>query len=148
MTGLSLCPMTAEDVEKVLPLYLAYYNGHEGSEWTNETAGRRIRQVVTMQDSRSYLLKKDGALLGFVMGFLKQYDDLLGYTLEEIIVTSDEQNKGYGTEAMTLLEAELRKESVSMVELLAVNDEMHEHFYGKFGFRNTKTLVPKAKFFE
>ncbi len=148
MTGLSLCPMTAEDVETVLPLYLAHYNGKENAEWTNETAGRRIRQVITMQDSRSYLLKKDGALLGFVMGFLKQYDDLLGYTLEEILVASDKQNKGYGTKAMELLEETLKNEGVSMVELLAVNDEMHEHFYGKFGFRNTKTLVPKAKFFE
>lgn len=38
--------MKVEEVEQVLPLYIDYYNNYEGSCRTDETAGRRIRQVL------------------------------------------------------------------------------------------------------
>ncbi len=32
-----------------------------------------------------------------------------------------------------------------MVQLLAVNDEMHRHFYGKLGYKDAANLVIKGK---
>ncbi len=45
--------MRPEDAAAVLPLYIEHYNGYDGSCWTEETAGRRIRQVLTMADAYS-----------------------------------------------------------------------------------------------
>ena len=36
----------------------------------------------------------------------------------------------------------------SCVELQAVNDEMHENYYGKAGYRNANNFVMKLKWFE
>ena len=43
--------MTLSDIEMVIPIYLDYYNNCEGGCWTEATAGRRIRQVLMIEDS-------------------------------------------------------------------------------------------------
>lgn len=138
--------MKVEDIASVLPLYIGYYNNHEESCWTEATAGKRIRQVLTMQDAYSLILKDDaGTVCGFAMGYFKQYDDIVGYTLEEIIIAAAEQNKGLGSCLMAELESRVKASGASCIELQAVKDEMHERFYGKAGFRDAKNFVMKVK---
>ena len=138
--------MSAEDIALVLPLYIDYYNNQEEGCWTEETAGKRIRQVLTMQDSYSLIMKDDAdAVCGFAMGYFKQYDDIVGYTLEEIVIASAEQNKGLGSRLLAELETRVKAAGAACMELQAVKDEMHEQFYGKAGFRDAKNFVMKVK---
>ena len=84
---MKIAVMTLEDVKSVIPLYINYYNTHEGSCWTEETTQCRITQVITMNGSYSLIMRDDeDNAVGFVMGYFKQYDDIVGYTLEEIIM--------------------------------------------------------------
>ena len=77
--------MTAADVDRIARLYMDYYNQHEDGCWTHEKACRRIRQIVTVEDSLC-LIQQDAAenTTGFAIGYLKPYDDLTSYWLEEI----------------------------------------------------------------
>ncbi len=141
--------MNAEDIDLVLPLYIEYYNKYENSCWTETTAKKRIKQVLTIEDSFSLIMKDDNDIAcGFVMGYFKQYDDIVGYTLEEIIIAYQYQNKGYGSMLLAALEAKVREAGASCVELQAVNDEMHERYYGKAGYSDAKNFVMKVKWFE
>ncbi len=141
--------MELKDIDLVIPLYIEYYNNHEGGCWTEETAKRRIRQVLTMNDSYSLIMRNDeGKVCGFVMGYYKQYDDIVGYTLEEILIAHEHQNQRYGTTLLTELEARVKEAGASCVELQAVKDEMHERYYGKAGYRDAKNFVLKVKWFE
>lgn len=139
--------MTFKDVETVLPLYIGYYNTCEGGEWTDETAGKRIRQVLGMDGGWGLLLEEDGATLGFVMGYFKQYDDLTSFNLEEIVIEKDRQGAGLGSALLAETERQVRRLGAAGIELSAVNDEMHAHFYGKAGYGNAKNFVPKVKWF-
>ena len=140
--------MKQDHLSLVIPMYLDYYNTCEGGCWTEETAGRRIRQVMTMADSYCLILKEDGgAVCGFAMGYFKQYDDIVGYTLEEILIAHSHQGKGLGSFFLAALEARVRAAGASCVELQAVNDEMHERYYTKAGYRNAKNFVMKVKWF-
>lgn len=85
---------------------------------------------------------------GFVMGYFKQYDDILGYTLEEIVISYQYQNKGLGSTLLATLESKVKERGASCVELQAVNDEMHEKFYSKMGYSNVKNFVMKVKWFD
>lgn len=38
--------MTVADIEKVIPLYIEYYNGKEDGEWTEQTTYKRIHQYL------------------------------------------------------------------------------------------------------
>ena len=141
--------MQQADLALVLPIYIDYYNCHEGGCWTEATATRRIQQVIHMDDAYCLILKDDtGAAYGFVMGYFKQYDDIVGYTLEEIIIAYQYQNQGLGSKLLAALEAKVKEAGASCVELQAVNDEMHEKYYGKAGYSDAKNFVLKVKWFE
>ena len=140
--------MTTGDIQAVLPIYISYYNVHEDGCWTEESAGKRIHQVLTMENSFSLVLEENNAIIGFAMGYFKQYDDIIGYTLEEIIIAYEYQNNGIGTAFLSELERIVQEKGASCVELQAVNDEHHERYYGKAGYHNAKNFVMKVKWFE
>ena len=61
--------------------------------------------------SFSLILEKDDSILGFAMGYFKQYDDNIGYTLEEIIIAYEYQNQGIGS---TLLRDEEKQCNINI----------------------------------
>lgn len=141
--------MSVEDIDLVLPLYIEYYNNHEEGCWTEATAKKRIKQVVTIDDAFSLIMKDDNDIVcGFAMGYFKQYDDIVGYTLEEIIISYQYQNQGLGSMLLAELETRVKEAGASCVELQAVKDEMHERFYGKAGYHNAQNFVLQVKWFE
>lgn len=140
--------MLLRDIPLVLPLYISYYNSQEGGCWNEQTAGKRIHQVLSMEDSYALILEDEENVLGFAMGYFKQYDDIIGYTLEEIIIAYEYQNKGIGSMFLRELEARVRQKGASCVELQAVNDDMHQRYYGKAGYHNAGNFVMKVKWFE
>ena len=140
--------MNVKDVDLVVPLYIDYYNNYEEGCWTEETAKRRILQVLRMDVSYSLIMHDEGGkVCGFVMGYYKQYDDIVGYTLEEILISHKYQNKGYGSILLEELEARVKEAGASCVELQAVKDELHERYYGKAGYHDAKNFVLKVKWF-
>ena len=137
-----------QDLDQVIPFYMDYYNHHEDGCWTEVTARRRIGQVMKMDDAYSLIMRTDdGEVCGFVMGYYKQYDDIVGYTLEEILIAHPYQNKGWGSILLAELEARVKAAGASCVELQAVKDEMHQRYYGKAGYRDAKNFVMKVKWF-
>lgn len=141
--------MNVDDIAKVINLYIKYYNEIENSCWTEKTAFKRIHQVLTMEGSYSLIMEdNENKAIGFAMGYFKQYDDIVGYTLEEIIIEYDEQNKGYGSNLLKAIEELAVKEGAACIELQAVNDKMHSHFYDKAGYLDSESFVNKVKWFD
>ena len=138
--------MTEHDIPAAVRLYMDYYNVHEDGEWTEDTACKRIHQVWSREDSYCLCLEDEGAMIGFAMGYMEQFDDLVAYDLVEIVVDRAHQNGGVGTAFMLELERRVKAAGAAMVQLEAVNDAMHEHFYGKLGYHNARNLVLKSKF--
>ncbi len=140
--------MELTDIDSVIPLYIDYYNNHEDGCWTEITAKRRIQQVLNIEGSYSLIMRDaNGDVCGFAMGYYKQYDDIVGYTLEEILISHKYQNKGLGSVLLAELESRVNAAGASCVELQAVKDEMHERYYGKAGYHDAKNLVMKVKWF-
>ena len=129
-------------------MYISYYNNQEESCWTEITAEKRIHQVLSMEDSYGLIMVNNGAVIGFAMGYFKQYDDIKGYTLEEILITTEYQNKGYGSMLLKELELRVHEKGSACIELQAVADEYHELYYGKAGYHNAKNFVMKVKWFK
>ena len=47
---------------------------------------------------------------------------------------------------MAEIEKRVKELGGAMIQLQAVNDEMHTEFYGKMNYRNCNNLVLKSKF--
>ena len=140
------CRMMAEtDINLVIPLYIEHYNGYENGEWTHETTYKRIHQVWSREDSLCMILERCGEVVGFVMGSFQQYDDIQAYDLVEIVIAHEHQGKGIGTQFMGLIEDKVRELGGAMIQLQAVNDDMHNSFYGKLNYQNCNNLVLKSK---
>lgn len=138
--------MEEADMKAVIPLYIDYYNNHDGDEWTEETVRRRIWQVLASPDSYCLIAEDGDSVVGFAMGRFEQFYDLVAYNLVEIVIAAGYQNRGLGTEFMTELEHRVKEQGAAMVQLLAVNDECHNRFYARLNYYNAGNLVPKAKF--
>ena len=137
--------MTADDIEKVIPFYIEYWNS-TGDEWTPETVHRRVFQVIGSPDSYCLIAESGENVIGFAMGRMETFFDLTAYNLVEIVIASEYQRKGYGSALMAELEKRVGALGVSTVPLDAVNDEIHENFYGKLGYKNATNFVSKFKF--
>ena len=141
----TLRKMAEEDINNVVPLYIEYYNNNEDAEWTTETTYKRIHQVWSREDSYCLVWENKNDIIAFAIGYFEQYDDCFAYDLVEIIVTTQLQNKGYGTIFMKQLEECVKKEGVMLIQLQSVNDDLHNHFYGKLGYNDASNLVLKTK---
>ena len=137
--------MTIVDIPLAAAMYRTYYNTYEDGKWTLETAENRIRQVLTRMDSYSLLCEDAGEIVAMAMGYFEQYDDGSAYDLVEIVVAADFQNRGVGTEMMYELEWRVREKGAMLIQLQAVNDAHHAHFYTKLGYGDAKNLVMKTK---
>lgn len=134
-----------KDIYPLAEFFTNYFNTQEGDDWTVQKAYRRLRPVCTREDSLNLIAEEDGKIAGFAIGGFTQYDDLKSYDLFEILLDAEYQNRGEGARLMEEVFARARERGAAMVQLTAVNDAMHEHFYGKLGFYTAKNLVLKAK---
>ena len=137
--------MEQKDIQSVIPLYIEYWNS-TGDNWTPEIVYKRIWQVVGTPDSLCFVVTCNNKVIGFVMGRFETFYDLTAYNLVEILVAKDYQNKGLGTLIMNELERRVKKLGGAIIQLDSVNDEHHEHFYGKLGYRDVKNFKAKTKF--
>ena len=137
--------MQKEDIDSVSPLFIEYWNG-TGDQWTYDLVYKRIWQVLGSPDSYCLMAFEGENVVAFAMGRMETFFDLTAYNLVEIVVTKNYQNKGIGTQVMLELEKRVKQLGVSLIQLSAVNDDMHEHFYGKLGYKNTTSMSSKGKF--
>ncbi len=141
--------MTMDDLDTVVDRYIEYYNTVEEGCWTYEKACKRIRQVLTTEDALCLLaISDENELVGYLMGYYKEFDDLRSYHLEEILIFKGYHNKGYGTALLTELFRVIRENGAVHLSLESINDEHHMHFYGKFGLKPTTNHVSMATMFE
>ena len=138
--------MSEKDLDIITSLYVRYYNENEDGIGTFKKAYKRIRQVLLTPDSYCLIQEINGLYTGFLMGYIKEYDDLKSYFLEEIVVFKDFQDKGLGSLLINELERQLLDLDISMIELMSVNDTKHLHFYEKFSFEKSNNLLVMSKF--
>ena len=138
--------MNEKDLDIITSLYVKYYNENEDGIRTFEKAYKRIKQVLLTPDSYCLIQEINGVYTGFLMGYIKEYDDLKSYFLEEIVVFKEYQNKGLGTLFINELQKHLLDKEVSMIELMSVNDSKHLNFYEKFSFEKSTNLLVMITF--
>lgn len=129
-----------DQLDLIVHAYMEYYNARGGT-WTYEKAYRRIHQVAAMENSLVILQFDNDTPVGFLMGWYKQFDDSLGFYLEEILVFSAYQNKGYGSSLLAYLRETVKKNDCAWIELVTTTGAEHQGFYKKNGYTRSDTLT-------
>jgi len=63
------------------------------------------------------------------------------FYIEEFFVSTDFQNKGYGTSILEFIKSDLKRKGVSSLTLLTEHGFPSEKFYEKNGFKQNNHLV-------
>ncbi len=137
--------MTEGDLHPVVRFYMECYNEGDDDDWTYEIASKRIMQVLTKSDSPCFIYEEKGMIVGFAMGYCEQFIRSSFYFLTEVLVSNAHRGKGLGTEIMEDIEIYLKDFNVNKILLLAANDEMHKHFYGKLGYEVDNAVICMEK---
>lgn len=127
-------------LDELIRFYVDYYNAN-GGKWTYQIAYKRLHQIATMENSLVLLQFEKNKLIGFLMGYFKYFDDSTGFYLEEILIDSACQNKGYGSDFLRHLKSELNDKNCDWIELLTTKGAMHQSFYNKNGYTQSHDLV-------
>lgn len=133
-----------EDLDILIKKYITYHNG-EGGTWTNDLAKTSLEQTFLTPGYFGIGLYDGSQIIGFAMGYFKQYDDLLLYYLEEILVFKEYQNKGLGTKILLELESIVKDHGAVKIDLSTTQDESHQRFYSRLGFQKSNFLIPMFK---
>lgn len=121
--------MSAANIDILVKNYIDYYNQCDNDTWSYDKAYKRIHQIMTIEDSDCLIQYDNGEMIGFAMGYYRQFDRVKSYYLEGILIFYKYQNKGYGTKLMEFLENKVRENGAEFLDIITVLDEQHEHFY-------------------
>lgn len=136
--------LTIQVLDKVISSYIDYYN-NDGGKWTYSSAKKRLEQIFLTPYFYGIGLWNDSELSGFAIGYFKQYDDILLYYLDEILIFKKHQNQGLGSKLLKELEILVKEQGAQKIDLSTTHEENHQKFYSRLGFKKSKFLVPMYK---
>lgn len=136
--------LTVKCLDTLANKYITYYNS-EGGKWTYDLAKKRLEQVFLTRDFYGIGLYKQSELLGFAIGWFKEFDDIRLFYLEEILVFKEYQDKGFGSKIMQELELKVKKQGAHKIDLSTTYEDNHKKFYSRLGYKKSDFLVPMYK---
>ena len=107
-----------KELEPSINMYIDYYNDVEGNKYTYSIVLKKFLQFMNLIDNRCYVLKEENKILGVVLGYIKTYDDLKTYYLEEIVIEKSHQNQNLGSHLLSLVEEDIKKDAESFSKYL------------------------------
>lgn len=136
--------LTVECLEELIKRYISYYNSEDG-KWTYNLAKKRLEQIFLTPDFYGIGLYNKFELLGFAIGWFKQFDDIQLFYLEEILVFKEYQNKGFGSIILKELESSVKRRGAQKINLLTTYEDKHQNFYSRLGYKKSDFLIPMVK---
>ena len=132
------------DLDILIDKYIIYYND-DGGKWTYDLAKKRLEQIFLTPNFYGIGLYNESELVGFAVGWFKEFDNLELFYLEEILVFKEYQNKGSGTKILQEVESLVKKKGVQRISLSTTYEDEHQRFYSRLGFKKSDFLVPMYK---
>lgn len=137
---------TQQNLDECAFLFIEVFNSKPWNEsWTFETAKSLLSQIINTPGFTGLILRKQGEILGFVIGCCEQRDKDKIFYLKEICVISNKQRQGIGTKLIQHLMNKLKEAGVNSVYLLTMKDEYVAEFYLKNGFQVSPRMIMMIK---
>ena len=144
--GLRVEPLTAEHLPQACRMFMAAFNAPPWNDaWTEETAGRRLAQLLGHQEALGLAAYTEDGFAGWILGEREQYYDGVVFQVKEFCVDAAYQAQGLGAKILGELERRLLAEGVKEITLLTSTDEKPRRFYGRQGYRESDKMGLMAK---
>lgn len=124
---------TESDISNAAQLMCTAYSAPPWNEkWKLDRAHQRVTAFMSGTNARGYAMMVETQTVGYLFGRidLAMKGDI--FYVEEIFVDPGYQRKGVGSMALAQLQTELKKSSVTKIELHTISEDIS--FYKKNGF--------------
>lgn len=114
-------------------------------KWTEEAAGKRIRQMVTGENAYGIAGYLDGKLCGMIVGREEQYYDCVHFEIKEFCMDVSMKSKGLGSLLLKEFESRLKEKGIDKTILWTSRDPRTEGYYQKKGYETNEFLTVMEK---
>ncbi len=113
--------------------------------WTPEQLNMYIIELINTPNSLAFGLYENDKLIGISLGRIKHWYEGTEYSIEELGILPDYQNKGYGKFFFQQIEKKLLEKNIRFIILQTDRDVSAYNFYKKIGFVELTNNVMLAK---
>ncbi len=138
--------LNMENIEEIKRLMVAIFSGEPWNDsWTDGQLHAYISQLIGNQNSLSFGVYRDGALIGLALGKIKSWYEGTEYWVDEFGILPEMQQSGIGSAFIREIEKTLATRGISYIVLLTEKNLPAYDFYKKNGFEEKEETVFFAK---
>jgi aminoglycoside 6'-N-acetyltransferase I len=131
---------TKKDFESIAKLINKEYLKLPYNEpWEKKNAVRTL--VYFSKIGSIHVLANNKEIIGFIIFRIENYNDRDAIMIEELIIDSDFQGKGFGRKLVRFVEDYAKHKKIKKVWLIASRDAPAYNFYEKIGYKLCKRIV-------
>ncbi len=132
---------TKKDFSKLAKLIDKEYSKPPYNErWKKKNALRTFDYFAKVGEI--FILVDDNKIIGFIISRNEHYNKGSSVMIEDLVVDSDFQGKGYGRLLVNYVEERGKKKKIKGIWLMASKNAPAFHFYKKMGYTlNKKTVL-------
>jgi len=135
----------ASDLKRISVIFRAEFkNPPYNEKWPEKLAIKKLRNYY--KNNHIFVVESEKQIVGFLIGQLYTWHDGTRGLIDELVVSSKFQGKGYGTKLIMHFEKFLKKNGIKKLNLFSVTKSKAFKLYKKLGFKKedfvsmTKTL--------
>ncbi len=139
-------PVERSNLTDCIALFAGVFNSPPWNEnWEAEAVAQRFADCYHTPGFFGLAATIDGAVVGFAIGYVEQWDKSRHFYLKEMCVAAGQQRLGIGTKLMSALEKSLKYQNVEKLYLHTARDTHAQAFYEKQGFYVSSKMIMMAK---
>ncbi len=138
--------VTNDNYLQIVSPYIDTFNAAPNfDEWTDETATKKWKRVISNPNYEGYIAYDNDKIVGYIGGVHEMYYMGDTFVIEDFFVINAKQQKGVGTQILNWFEEHLKNNDVIMVRFFTSRIPQQEGYYKKRKYKPWNDIVMMAK---
>jgi len=129
--------MHVTDIEECAVIFSDVYQDIYSEPWTIESSKTRLMQIYETDPDFCYVLRVNGAIVGFLLARRFVWFDGTRIWLEEVVIKKGQRGKGLGKMLLSAFFERCKREKISGISLISHKDSVAYQVYKKLNFQSS-----------
>lgn len=137
-----ITPITRENIEDCVPVFLSAYNGPPWNYyWTKDRAKQYLSEYLSCGQFVGFVLYEGQQAVGAALGHTKTWWTNRQLMIDEFFISAEKQRKGYGKKLLEFCDTYASENNISSIVLMTNRHMPSYSFYDKVGYTTAEQYV-------